>query len=314
MSCADLASLIERCLAWQQARGYAPSTLRNWRANLTRFASWCAERDVLTVQAVTRDLVERYQRSLYRYRRPNGARLSLASQHGHLVVVRSFFAWLVRRGELALSPAAALELPRLGRRLPRSVLSIAQVAQVLALPDVRTPVGLRDRAMMEVLYSTGLRRLELVRLRLYDLDSQTRTVFVREGKGRRDRVVPIGARATLWVETYLDKSRPMLAESAAEKALFVSIRGGALSADHLSDTVRRYVRAAGVAEQGSCHLFRHAMATQMLDGGADIRHVQAMLGHATLSTTQVYTQVSVRKLQEVHARTHPTACAERARG
>jgi len=179
---------------------------------------------------------------------------------------------------------------------------------VLAQCDVSEPLGLRDRAMLEVLYSTGIRRAELSRLAVFDLDAERRTLMVQQGKGRKDRMVPIGERALVWVSRYLVEVRPLFATGADEhRTLFLTTDGTAISPDRLTDLARGYVQASGVEKQGACHLFRHTMATLMLEGGADIRYIQAMLGHAELSTTQIYTQVSIRALQAVHEATHPGA-------
>jgi len=177
-------------------------------------------------------------------------------------------------------------------------------------PDGRRPTtGLRDRAILETLYSTGLRRAELARLAVHDVDFAGGALTVRKGKGGKDRVVPIGERALAWIEKYLADARPALARAGDEAdTLFLSERGGKpLTVAYLSSMATRYVTRAGFGKSGSCHLFRHTCATLMLEGGADIRHVQEQLGHACLQTTQIYTHVSISRLKEVHAATHPAA-------
>ena len=161
--------------------------------------------------------------------------------------------------------------------------------------------------MLEVLYSTGIRRSELAHLSVSDVDPGRGTLLVRQGKGRKDRMVPIGARALAWVGRYLDRARPGSAADPDDGTLFLTADGTGLSPDRLTQLVRDHIRASGVGKDGSCHLFRHTCATLMLEGGADIRCIQAMLGHAELSTTAIYTQVSIRTLQAVHAATHPAA-------
>jgi len=189
---------------------------------------------------------------------------------------------------------------------------VAEVEAILAEADPESAQGLRDRAMLETLYSTGLRRMELPGLAIYDVDLNRRVVWVREGKGRRDRVIPIGGRAAAWVNRYLVDARPQLIGADTE-ALFVTDFGEPVTPEYLAAKVKRYMEFAGIDKPGSAHLFRHACATHMLEGGADIRFIQAMLGHADLSTTEIYTHVSIDKLLEVHAATHP-ARAERAQG
>jgi integrase/recombinase XerD len=178
---------------------------------------------------------------------------------------------------------------------------------VLAQPDLSTPVGVRDRAMLETFYGTGIRRAELARLNWRDLDIDRKTLMVRQGKGRKDRMVPIGPRAIAWIERYLVDVRPRFASEPDDGILFLTVDGTPFSLDRLTQLVRDYVKASGVDKEGACHLFRHTLATLMLEGGADIRYIQAMLGHAELSTTQIYTQVSIRALQAVHAATFPAA-------
>jgi len=168
------------------------------------------------------------------------------------------------------------------------VLTHGKAEQVLAQPDLADPVGLRDRAILETFYSTGMRRRELAQLELYDLDCERRTVMVRQGKGKKDRMVPIGKRALAWIEKYLAESRPLLQTDHREPALFLSSLGLPLEPDSLTEYVRDYEAKANTGKTGSCHLFRHTMATLMLENGADIRFIQAMLGHAELSTTQIY--------------------------
>jgi integrase/recombinase XerD len=221
--------------------------------------------------------------------------------------VLAFFRWLAKSNLILFNPASELELPRLDRRLPRQVLSISEVEQIMSLPDVTTPSGIRDRAMLETLYSTGIRRSELVHLGLYDVQRDQGTLMVRLGKGRKDRVVPIGERALGWVDKYLVEVRPALVVEPDCGALFISHFGEAFSPHWVTEIVRGYVERAAIGKVGGCHLFRHTMATLMLESGADIRFIQAMLGHAKLETTSVYTYVSIRKLKEVHELTHPAA-------
>jgi len=171
----------------------------------------------------------------------------------------------------------------------------------------RSLAGLRDRAILETFYSTGMRRKELASLSIYDLDQERRTVLVRKGKGGKQRIVPIGERALSWVRKYLDEVRPQLVVEPDDGSLFVSHFGEAFTLARLSQIVRSYVVASGVGKAGASHALRHAMATAMLEGGADIRFIAAMLGHSDLATTQIYTQVGIRQLQRVHEMTHPTA-------
>ncbi|QJR13346.1 Tyrosine recombinase XerD [Usitatibacter palustris] len=176
---------------------------------------------------------------------------------------------------------------------------------MLAVPDVATASGVRDRAILEVLYSTGLRRMELVQLQVFDVQVNAGVVMVRGGKGGNDRVVPLGPRAGHWVSAYLANVRSGLAGPIDPGKLFLTDYGEPFAKNRLGDLVKRYLGRARIGAPGACHMLRHACATHMLENGADIRFIQVLLGHADLSTTQVYTQVSISKLREVHACTHP---------
>ena len=158
---------------------------------------------------------------------------------------------------------------------------------------------------METLYSTGMRRMECANLKLYELDTERGTVTIRQGKGKKDRVIPIGDRATAWIEKYLREARSQFVVEPDDHTVFLSNAGEPFCLDHLSDLVRTYVDAADIGKRGSCHMFRHSMATLMLENGADIRYIQQMLGHADIKTTQIYTQVSIRQLKRIHSVTHP---------
>lgn len=248
---------------------------------------------------------DRYQLYLVRYRKRDGEPLSVASRRSKIIPLRGYFRWLTRCGVIAVNPAAELDLPRFNRRLPRTVLSAAETEQVLALPDTNTPRGLRDRAMLELLYATGIRRMELIQLCVQDVDLRQSTVMIRHGKGDKDRLLPMGRRAAEWLSRYLKEGRPHLAPASGMGAMFPGNKGLPINLTWLSTIIGDYVVRSNVGKAGACHLFRHSMATMMLDGGADIRYIQAMLGHASLTTTQIYTHVTIKKLARVHARTHP---------
>jgi integrase/recombinase XerD len=294
-----------RYLQYLAERHYSPRTIDSREVYLRYFVAWCDERGLGRPQEITKPMIERYQRYLFVYRKKDGDPLTARSQNVRVIPIRSWFKWLARQNYLLYNPAADIELPRMEQRLPRHILSIKEVETVLSQPDAATATGLRDRAMLEVLYSTGMRRMELINLKLFDIDPERGTVMVRQGKGRKDRMIPMGARAIAWVQKYQDDVRPELASGADEGTLFLTHLGQAFTPNRLTQLVRDYVDAAKLNKRGSCHLFRHTMATLMLENGADIRFIQAMLGHVELNTTQIYTQVSIRQLKAIHTATHP---------
>lgn len=270
------------------------------------FLKWCRKNLTTTPNQVTRTFLESYQRFLFQYRKKDGQPLAVASQHSRLAPLKVWFKWLAHRKYIPLDTAAELELPRVGYKLP-NVMNRDEAERVLSQPNVGELLGIRDRAMLEMLYSSGLRRMELLHLKLYDVDQKHGLVTVREGKGKRDRVVPIGERALAWLDLYLSRLRVEIAKKPDDGIVFLTSNGVPFTPNHLSWLARHYVKSAGIGKGGACHIFRHTMATLMLEGGADIRYIQAMLGHVRLDTTQIYTHVSIRMLKQVHTTTHPAA-------
>ena len=289
------------------ARNYSPKTLDHRRQIFKVFFTWAAERDLTRATQITRPILESYQRWLWRYVKANGQRLGWSTQREHLGALKDFFRWLARQNVIIHNPASEIELPRPEKRLPQEVLTQAQVEKLLSIPDTNDLLGVRDRAMLELFYSTGIRRTELCRLDLPDLNTERRTLHVRLGKGRKDRVVPVGERALFWVERYLREVRPRLCLDTRTQALFLTGYGEAFNPDVVSRMVAAWLKRAGGPRQGACHTLRHACATHMLEHGADVRFIQQLLGHESLDTTAIYTEVSIKRLQEVHARCHPSA-------
>ncbi|MEO6575877.1 MAG: site-specific tyrosine recombinase XerC [Polyangiaceae bacterium] len=294
-----------------RVRHYSPRTLVTWQVIVTMFLTWCEARGVTRPAEVTRPILERYQRHLYLHRKANGKPLSFGTQKSRMIPIKSFFKWLTRQNVILSNPASELDLPRPERRLPRHVLSADEAERVLAQADVSDALGVRDRAILETLYSTGIRRMEVISLKLFDVDAERGTLSVRQGKGTKDRMVPIGERALAWVAKYLSEVRPELVFGPDEGTVFLTNAGEPLVPGYLTHRVKEYVDAAELGKRGSCHLFRHTMATVMLENGADVRFIQEMLGHANLNTTEIYTRVSIRKLKEIHAATHPSAKLKR---
>ena len=288
-----------------EVHGVSPDTTRRRTSALRRFILWCKERDLQQPQQITRPILERYKRYLFYYRKLDGAPLSIASQNVMLTPLRSFFKWLTRENHILYNPASELEVPKKPKRLPRAILQLADIEQVLNQTDIETAQGIRDRAIIEVLYSTGMRRMELAKLSIYDIDPRRAIVYIKAGKGNRDRVIPIGERALAWLEKYKLEVRPELVVEPDTGILFLTDYGAPFRRDQLTSLVKKYLNKAKLDVVGSCHLFRHACATHMLDNGADIRFIQAMLGHEDLNTTEIYTRVSIEKLKAVHSATHP---------
>ncbi len=284
---------------------YAKETNRRHDSSLRKFIVWSDERGLEDPRSITKPILERYKKYLYYSRKQNGEPMSFSSQATSLSSVKSFFKWLTQQNYLLYNPASELELPKRAKQLPRNLLSVEEIQDMFNSVDVSTVEGLRDRAVMEVLYSCGLRRQECARLSLQDVNLKHQTVFVREGKGNKDRILPLGDSACAWLKKYLEDARPALMTRHDEYSFFISDYGDAYPGEGIGRLVKRAMKKAGIDKEGSAHLCRHAMATHMLDNGADIRFIQVMLGHSDLKSTEIYTRVSVEKLREVHRATHP---------
>ena len=285
---------------------YAEKTVKNTLRNARRFLVWLDERGIALISTRTAD-IDAYQMHVCGSRQKDGTPYSIPTQHYRIASVKALFRFLCRRGYVLSDPSGPVGYPRPEKRLPRGVLGRDEARKLMEAPDVSTPLGLRDRAILEVFYSSALRRAELIELLVTDIDFARGTIFVRSGKGAKDRYVPIGERALFWLRLYLELVRPRFLTTDDDARLFLTSRGTSLCPDWLSRRIRRYLQQAGIPKKGSCHLLRHTVATLMLGGGADIRYVAEMLGHARLETTQRYTRVSIDQLRRVHASSHPAA-------
>ncbi len=275
--------------------GLSDRTRASYRADLVEFAAFAAGRGVRDPQSVRRPTVTLY---LFWLRRRGRSPATVARR---LAALRSFYRFLLRERQVSCDPTEDVASPKRGERLPK-VLSVEEVSRLLAQPDTSTPEGLRDRAALELLYGSGLRVSELVGLDVGHVDLEAELVRV-VGKGDRERVVPLGSYAVRALEAYLKLGRPRL--SGSSPALFVGRSGRRLSRQWVWALLRKYARAAGIGRRVTPHVLRHSFATHLLEGGADLRSVQELLGHASVSTTQVYTHLSRPHLREVFDRAHP---------
>ncbi len=279
-------------------RNLAPNTVAAYARDLARFATFCIGRKRHELAAIGSQEVLEHLIEL------SAAKLSVRTQARQLVTLRGLFRYLRAEKHLSADPTAGVELPRIGRKLPE-VLTLDEVERLLAAPDRATPRGLRDAAMLELLYATGLRASELCALRVDDLNPETGVVST-VGKGRKQRLVPVGQAALALLREYLEKARPRLDKHRVNE-LFLSRLGRRLSRQAFWKMVSEAAVAAGIHKSIYPHMLRHSFATHLLERGADLRAVQAMLGHADISTTQIYTHVSRSHLVDVYRRHHPRA-------
>ena len=300
-----LASLYPCYIDYLRVRNYSDDYRDTQRFNLVHFIRWSQQRDLYHPKEMSRPILESYQRHVSNLKGKTGVSLSVRTQREKICTLKGFFKWLCRQYLIEKNPAIELEYPRSEKRLPQIPMSEQEVDAVLREPDTSDPLGIRDRAILELFYSTGIRRCEMVSLQTEHFEAHRKLLVVRQGKGRKDRYVPVGTRAVEWVQRYLDQVRPLLEFTPDESTLFLSSYGEAINADVLSRKVSRYIESSGIGRGGSCHLFRHTCATHMLENGADIRFIQKLLGHESLKSTQIYTEVNIKKLQEVYSQTHP---------
>ena len=289
-------------------KGYSPHTIRNYINDLRQFSEFLSSKDSsshterngdLDVDAIDPLIIRRYVGSLY-------GRLKRTSIARKLSAVRSFFLFLEKQGLRKGNPAADIATPKLEKYVP-TYLPVDDVFRLLERPDRRKPLGLRDLALLEVLYSCGIRAGELEGLNISSIDFEERLIKVT-GKGDRERIVPIGRQALSAVREYLDATQHLRRKgggSSQNSPLFINFRGGRLSTRSIGRVVKKYVKETGLTYEISPHSMRHTFATHLLDGGADLRSVQEMLGHTSLSTTQKYTHVSLDRLMKVYDKAHP---------
>jgi integrase/recombinase XerD len=301
----QLSIQIRKFLSWLAISNYSERTVQDRLKRLSWFRDWCLERGIRTANDITKKTLEQYRRHLFYRRKKDGKPLKAVTQGHNLIAIRVFFSWLARNNQLLYNPASELELPKAELVLPHHVLSVAQVDQVMNQPDITTKKGIRDRSILETLYSSGIRRNELVNLAVNDINLDKGLLFVRKGKGGKDRVVPLGSRACTWLEKYIHEVRPYQLRDEHTTTLFLTMKGNPFHPDEVTRIVRDHFKDAGIEHGGACHVLRHSMATSMLENGADIRYIQSMLGHVNLESTQIYTKVSILKLKEVHSKTHP---------
>ena len=277
------------------------STINSYAGCLNRFFVFLGKKGIGDLRAVTRADILEYQAEL------STATWTIHTTHSHLRAVRRLYEFLDDQGKILMNPAVGIRMPKLERTLPRNVLTRSEMRKLLDAPDTSLPAGVRDRAMLEVFYSTGIRLAELCHLTIHDADLLNGYLRVNCGKGCKDRVVPLGRKARDYVNEYMRHVRGILTRKTRdERALFVGARhGGGLSTTRVNQIVRHYARRAGIRKKVSPHVFRHTCATHLLEGGADISQVQRLLGHVLINTTQIYTRVAQPEIKRTHKKTHP---------
>ncbi len=299
--------LIKKFNEDREMTGYAPDSIRSDNGGLWYLLEYLKTRDEQNITDITRDTLHSFQVDLYNKRGRRRIRLCLSTQLHILVSIRKFFQWLVKRGRLLADPSLWIKLPKQKKPLPRGVMTRREINRLLEKPDLDTPRGLRDRAMLELMYSSGLRSSEIRSLTPYDVNIAEGEATVRCGKGGKDRVVPVGELAGKFISLYIENARPhLLGERKDPGVLFIGRYAHRLNPNTLNfGIVQRYSQMAKIKKHITPHGFRHTCATHLLRGRANLRHIQNLLGHKSLESTQVYTRVEVGDLKRELKRCHP---------
>jgi len=306
----ELRELKERYLAWLVSTGYAETTVTGSHSDLEWLLRYLDTRAVARAADMTREVLEGY--AVWVRERQNhyheDRRVSLAQVLHRLTTLKSFCRWLTKEMIVLQDPAEDLELPRLPPNIPRVILTQEEVREILDVPELRSPVGYRDKALLELLYATGLRTKELLSLRVSDLDYKARTVFVRKGKGNKDRLIVAASEAMGYVREYAEKVRPRFAKrmkKGDDGTLFINQTGAKVEMNALCFIIRKNVKAAGIGKHVTAMTFRHSIASHLLENGMDMRFIQEFLGHEKMTTTQVYAKVTLSGLRKHYNKHHP---------
>jgi len=292
---------IEQFKQYIKGLNYSPRTIGDYGMQLKFFAEYLRDQDIDQLQLINKEALRNYQSSLF-MRQPS---ISLETQYARLTAVKTFFRYLLKKNDVFYDPSAEIELPRRKKSLPRDVMSIKEVKKLLNQPDVDTALGLRDKAILEIFYSTRIRNQELRRLSIYDVNTSDGDLYVRQGKGQKDRVVPVGEIACGYVEEYIKHGRGELLKGKESKVLFVTKGGLPINAGNLIVMIRKYVKKAKIKKNVTPHPIRHTCATHLLKNKASLRYIQKLLGHESIETTQRYTRVEMSDLKKVHRQCHP---------
>jgi integrase/recombinase XerD len=301
----NIATLIPVYLKELALLNRAKGTIRNIRNDLGMLVRFLAAEKIHTVEALTADVLADYQQELSFRLTAKGKPLTLGSQLRLLCAVRGFTRFLKNKQYLVHDPGAAIRLPKTVKRLPKAILSSKEIKHLLDAQDMRTAQGFRRRLILEILYDTGIRRAELAAVRPADLDLAAGFLHVHHGKGDKDRVVPVGDRVCKLIRDYLHFIRPMFIKDTDPGHLILTRWGQNMTAHGIYWEVRQAVAAAHIRKNITTHSLRHTCATHMLKNGAPVRHIQEMLGHESLESTQVYTRVTINDLKQIHAKYHP---------
>ena len=303
-------ALIKGYIEYLGGKNFAQTTVRVYTREAVLILEYMQGlRNIRRLQDIRREDIKSYQDEIYISRRRRDAKpLSMSSKCMKIIALKSLFKYLVKKGEIIYNPASDVEVPKSSRDRVREVLTEREIKKLILCIDGSSDLGVRDRAMIELFYSTGMRNSELRGLLVNDVDLAEGELRIREGKGylgARERIVPVGRVALVYLEEYLKRARPRLVKGRAEEHLFVNYKGRKMGMDIPNDTVKRYAKKAGIKKNIGAHTLRHTCATHFLRGGGDLRYIQELLGHKSLDSTKLYTKVEISDLKRAHRKYHP---------
>jgi len=302
----------EEFLLYLRSRGYKEGTLKYKEIYLYQFNLWLSGQRQQDIKQVTGKTIRTYQHYLVNeYRKKDQRRLSPLTILSKLSVLRKYFRYLVKTREIFLDPTIDIKLPKSRDYLPKNILTKQEAKHLLTLPGKNTVVGIRDQAILELLYTSGIRRQELCKLCLYDIDLKDKSIHIRTPKNRKDRIVPIGSKAKEAIEKYLLISRPRLGKDIKERAVFLSRSGRRISKETLNYIVKSYSRKMRIEKKVTPHCLRHSCATHLLQNGSSLRIIQRILGHSRISSTEIYTRVVPEDLKKMILKHHPRGRADK---
>ncbi len=305
----ELVEIKDRYLAWLIATRYAETTVTNGASDLDWLLKFFAERGVARVADATSETLNDFALWLREHRHSyhESRGLSLGTILHRLTTTRQFFRWLKKEGEILYDPSQDMEIPQRPSTLPKTILTQEEARRLLDAPDLRSPVGYRDKALLELLYATGLRTAELLRLKVKDIDFAAATVFVREGKGGKDRLIAVPHLTLGYLREYIEKVRPRFAAKLKKDdgTVFLNWTGAKVEINGMGNVFTRSAKLAGIDKHVTALTFRHSIASHLLENGMSVRYIQDFLGHSRLATTQIYTRVNLSGLRRYFNRHHP---------
>lgn len=309
---AEIQELKDRYMTWMLATGYTEDTMRGAHSDLEWFFRYLAGAGISRVADVTPELLNEYSLWLRenKNRKNEGTTAGLLHIAHRLIGLKQFFKWLAKQMIVLYDPAEDLEVPRVHRGLPKTILTQDEARRLLETPDLSSPVGYRDKALLELLYATGVRTKELINLKVDDVNLDEQTVLVRQGKGKKDRLCAIPPLTAGYLKEYIEKVRPRFARSMWSKGkdegyLFLNYTGGAINVGRLKDVLRRIQTSSGIGKTVTCMVLRHSIASHLLENGMGMRYIQEFLGHERMDSTQVYAKVTLSGLKKHYNKTHP---------